>query len=223
MDKEENSKLTEKSSRLQLTRLERLTDVFYAIVIWQLFMMVPTPDSTGKEWDSLMDYLSDSFVVIIVTIIGVIFASTYWIQSNKLFSILIKSDKYHTTVSFFQLILLLAFLYSLSLGIFLGGSAGTWAFESITVTLVGLCSWLGLRHALKDRKLVDSDLSEAETIKISSDIKVLPISTAITIPFAFINLPPMFGFSVPWELSWFIYPIFVGIKKLFVKKKENNN
>jgi len=212
--------LAEKSSKVQLTRLERLTDVFYAIVIWQIFMMIPTPDSSDEKWDSLSDYLSDNILIIIVAVIGLVFSSTYWIQSNKLFSVMIRSDKFHTTVSFFQLIFLISFIYSLSLGIFLGGSAGTWAFESVTVTLVGVCAWLGLRHALKNN-LVDPRLPEKDSREFISSIKTMPIATGITIPFAFINLPPIAGFSVPWELSWFIYPAFVAIKKLLTKKTED--
>ena len=37
---------------LLLTRLERLSDVVYGIIIWQMFMLIPTPDSVGKEWGS---------------------------------------------------------------------------------------------------------------------------------------------------------------------------
>ena len=34
---------------LHLQRLQRLADVFYAIVIWQLFMLIPTLVFVGRQ------------------------------------------------------------------------------------------------------------------------------------------------------------------------------
>ena len=58
----------ERRGALLLTRLERLSDVVYGIIIWQLFMLIPTPDSVGKDWDSLGAYLDDAGITILVAI-----------------------------------------------------------------------------------------------------------------------------------------------------------
>ena len=129
---------TARRSTLHLNRLERLTDVVYGIIIWQLFMLIPTPDSMGKDWVSLGDYLKDGGVTILVVLIGIGWAIVYWNQSNRLFSALRATDGWHSALSIFQLFFLFVFLYSMKLGVDIGGMAGTWALESCSATAVGL-------------------------------------------------------------------------------------
>ena len=127
----------------QVLRLQRLADVFYALVIFQLFLMIPTPETTGKTWETLDAYLADHGVDIAISVVGVAVAIVYWLQSNQLLGVLRKTDGIHTTYSIFQLFFLLVLLYSMKLGIEIDSvSAGTWAFESAAATAVGVFALL---------------------------------------------------------------------------------
>lgn len=203
---------------LQLNRLERLSDIVYGIIVWQLFMLIPTPDSVGREWADLGEYLSDSGPTLLVVLVGVGWAIVYWIQSNRMFSVMRATDNLHSALSIFQLFFLFVFLYSMKLGVDVGGVTGTWALESSSSTAVGLCSLLAFKHASKDRRLLHADVMDAEAHQIAVRSRAEPLSTGITIPFAFIPGPLVFGFNVTWELSFFIYPIIVAAMHALAKR-----
>lgn len=211
---------SERRSSLYLIRLERLTDVVYGIIIWRLFMLIPTPDSMGKDWANLGAYLEDGGVTILVVLIGVGWTIVYWNQSNRLLSALQGTDAWHSALSICQLFFLFVFLYSMKLGVDIGGMAGTWALESCSSTAVGLCSLLAFRHAQKKRRLLHSEVSDVEARQIAMRSRAEPIATGITIPFAFIPGPLFFGFNLTWEFSFFIYPIVVAIVNRYVRRIE---
>ena len=48
-----------KRSILQLSRLERIMDVVFALVIWRLFTFLPTQEVDGNKWASVSDMLLD--------------------------------------------------------------------------------------------------------------------------------------------------------------------
>ncbi len=202
----------------QLLRLQRLADVFYALVIFQLFLMIPTPETTGKTWETLGDYLADHGVDIAISVVGVGVAIIYWLQSNQLLGVLRKTDGIHTTYSIFQLFFLLVLLYSMKLGIEIDSvSAGTWAFESAAATAVGVFALLA--HARARRKgLLRTDVPEAEAKRLSIRYRAEPITTGISFPFAFVSGVEVFGFNLVWEASWFFYPLIVYIVNRIAKR-----
>lgn len=205
---------------LFLKRLERLTDVVYGIIIWQLFMLIPTPDSVGKEWGSIGAYLYDSGLTLAVVFVGVAWAIVYWIQSNRLFAVLEATDSWHSTLSIFQLLFFLVFLYSMKLGVDIGGMAGTWALESCSLTAVGLFSILAFEHARRKRRLLHADVTDDEARQIALRYRAEPVTTGITIPFAFIPGSLLFGFNLTWEFSFFLYPIVVAVVKHFARRQQ---
>ena len=203
----------------QLLRLQRLSDVFYALVIFQLFMMIPTPDTTGKIWESPADYLSDHGVDIAVSVVGVAVVIVYWLQSNRLLGVLRTTDGIHTAYTIFQLFFLLVLLYSMKLGIEIDiASPGTWAFESAAATAVGVCALLAYARARK-KGLLRADVPEAEAKRLAIRYRAEPITTGISFPFAFITGAEIIGFNLVWEFSWFLYPIIVWIVNRVAKKQ----
>jgi hypothetical protein len=205
---------------LVLNRLERLTDVVYGIIIWQLFMLIPTPDSVGKEWGSFGAYVADSGLTIAVVLIGIGWTIVYWLQSNRMFSVLKTTDGWHSALSIFQVFFLFVFLYSMKLGVDIGGMAGTWALESCSATVVGLCSLLAFEHARRGRRLLHPDVTDDEARRIAMRSRAEPLTNGITIPFAFLPGPILFGFHLGWEFSFFLYPIVVAVVNRFIKRQK---
>ena len=202
-----------------LLRLQRLTDVFYAVVIWRLFILIPKPDAE-HQWDSLGAYFTDNGVILAVLILGMVWAVIYWLQSNQLLGVLQATDGVHSTFVLLQHFFLLVFLYSMKLGVEIGGSAGTWGFESVAATLVGLCALLAFARARK-KGLIHPDVTEDEARQKAIRYRAEPLTAMITIPFAFISGPEIFGFSVSWEFSWFLYPIMVAIMNRIARRKNH--
>ncbi len=203
----------------QLLRLQRLSDVFYALVIFQLFLIIPTPETTGKTWESVADYLADHGVDIAVSVVGVAVAIVYWLQSNRLLGVLRTTDGIHTALTIFQLFFLLVLLYSMKLGVEVDApSAGTWAFESAAATAVGVFALLAYARARR-KGLLRADIPEAEAKRLAIRYRAEPITTGISFPFAFVTGAEIFGFNVVWEFSWFLYPIIVWAVNRIAKRQ----
>lgn len=190
----------------QLRRLEVLMDVIYGIVIWRIFVLLPTPMKEQMVWDSIDDYLSANLEVFGIIILSVVIVIIYWIQNNALFGHLERTDNKHTAISILQIFFLLLFLFAIRLGINYGESVTGRLFESITAALVGIASTWGWHYAMKDRRLLSPDVTSEQTQLLAYRIKAEPITALITIPCAIIG-------PILWELAWFSYPFFVFISK----------
>jgi uncharacterized membrane protein len=188
---------------LQLSRLERLSDVIYAIVLWELFTLIPPLESVNLDWTVISTYFSDNIMSLVLVALGVVVTIIYWGQNNALFGCLESTDTRHTTLSIFQLFFLLLFLLSLRAGIDLGGSLWTRLFESITVVLMGCMSSFAYSYAIKTRRLLRDDVSDKEAKDFSFRIMAEPLTAMVSIPFIFI--------PILWEISWLSYFLIVPL------------
>ena len=186
-----------KIQTLQLSRLERLADVIYAIVLWRLFVLIPKPVSADGAWHTFSEYLAANAMTLIIVVIGVVFVIIYWLQSNTLLGNLEKSDSKHTILSIVQLFALLLFLMSLNLGVVLGNSAFTRMLESATAALAGLSGAFAWRYGIRNRRLIQPDVSDYDAQKILDGVLAEPLTALLTIPFAFAG--PWL-----WEASWLL-------------------
>jgi len=197
---------------LQLSRLERLSDVIYALVLWRLFTLIPKPISAEGAWHSFSEYLSENGFTLAIVVIGVMFVIIYWLQSNTLLGNLQKSDSKHTILIIIQLFVLLLFLMSMNMGVVLGGSVFTRLLESITAALTGLSGALAWRYGIRNRRLIQDDVNDFDARKILDGVLAEPLTALMTIPFAFAG-PWM------WEASWLLLiPTNIIIKRIRKKK-----
>jgi len=202
--------IMEKRSTAQLTRLERLMDVVFAIVIWRLFMLLPRLEENAAKWDSVLAMLQDEWFSFLFVLLATVIIIIYWLQNNSLLGNLKKTNGVHTTISIFQLVFVLLFLYAITSGVILGSGADSRLFESITAMMIGVMAWLGWYYAMHKADLLDPELSKQEAEHILQKNLAEPITAAITLPFALVG-------PVAWELSWFLYPF---IKYLFSRFKQ---
>ncbi len=196
-----------KRSVLQLSRLERIMDVVFALVIWRLFTFLPKQEVGDDRWASVTEMLLAEWQTFVFVLLVVVIVIIYWLQNNSLLGNLKKTDAIHTAISIFQLFFVLLFLYAIGSGIRIGSGADSSAFESISAMMVGLLSLLAWHYAMHKGDLLDPELSAEDAVHIRQKNMAEPITAAITIPFAFVG-------PVAWELSWFLYPL---IKYLFSK------
>ena len=199
-----------KRSILQLSRLERMMDVVFALVIWRLFTFLPTQEVDDDKWASVTNMLIEEWETFVFVLLAVVIVIIYWLQNNSLLGNLKKTDGIHTAISIFQLFFVLLFIYSIGAGVRIGSGADSSAFESVMAMMVGLMSLLSWHYAMHKGNLLDPELSAEEAVHIRQRNMAEPITAAITIPFAFVG-------PVAWELSWFLYPL---IKYLYSQKKN---
>lgn len=190
---------------LQLKRLETLTDVVYGIVIWRLFVLIPKP-SSEQQWDSVGAFISANLGDLVLVLIGLVVTIIYWGQSNALFGALARTDTRHTVLSILQIFSLLVFLYSLKLGIDLGASAGTRAFESGSAAVVGILGAAAWFYAIHNRRLLLPEVTVKDARELGDRVMAEPVTALITIPFAFLG-------AVFWEPAWLSYVIVVRLVK----------
>jgi uncharacterized membrane protein len=193
---------------LQLQRLARMVDVVYALIIWRAFTLFPRPTAEQLSWEHIGTFLSANIGGFLLIFIGIVVTIIYWIQNNVLFGNLQSTDSRHTILSILQLFFLLIFLLSLRLGIDLGASNLTRAFESIAAALVGIAGGWGWWYALKNHRLLLPEVTDQYARQLSDRILAEPITAIITIPLAFVG-------PILWEISWLIYPLVVLLVKRY--------
>jgi len=202
--------MADKSERrrgvVQLNRLVTLTDVVYALVLWRIFQLIPRPDHTDWTPGYFLSFFADNALTYVLAIIGVAVTIIYWIQNNKLFGDLARTDGRHTTVSIIQLFCLLLFLKALRIGVEMTPSAGTRTLESAAAALMGFVAAWGWSYATKNRRLLYEDVSDDDALATRDRILAEPITALVTIPFAFIG--PWL-----WEAAWLTYPLIVKLLK----------
>lgn len=186
-------------SKKQLLRLERLTDLVYALVIWRIFMILPRPNFDNPEWDTVMDMLISNWPDFVVPLLSILIVIVFWLQSNSLLSRLKATNPIHTGISIFQVFFVLFYLYTLGLGIGVGSAADTRVLESSAAVLIGAIAYLGWWYASGKAALLSENVSDEEAREVAQANFAEPITALLTIPAAFIG-------PWAWELSWFLYP-----------------
>jgi uncharacterized membrane protein len=188
-----------KREQRQLHRLEFLMDVVFALLLWRIFSRLPRPENMDLSQDALLEFWNATNTDLEMILIGILLVVFYWIQNNRLFGNLERTDTKHTAISLFQIFALLFFLYTNRLGIEFNGNTGSLLLQSGSLALVGLLALWGWRHALR-AGLTSPDLSEAESRKTKNNVTLEMYSAFITLPFAFAG-------PTIWTLSWLIYPV----------------
>ncbi len=200
-DKAED-KARQKREILQMSRLERLADVVYAIIIWRYFMLLPRPAAEQWSWKLISAFFSANAGVFVSVLIGIVFTIIYWLQNNILLGNLRGTDNRHTILSILQIFFLLIFLMSLRLYIDLGPLTGVLLFRSIAAVLVGIAGGWGWAYAIKNHRLLLPEVTEQYAYQLRDRILAEPITAIITIPMAFLG-------PILWQISWLSYPLVV--------------
>ena len=202
MEKETEDKAKHKRETVQLIRLRRLIDVVYAVVLWNIFLLIPEPDK--EEWvlDTMSSFLSANILTLALVAIALAVTIIFWLQNNTLFNNLDRTDGRHTALSILQIFFMLLFLYSINMGVVLGASDGTRAFESSMAALMGITAAWGWSYANKNRRLVSPDVTDQYARRLRDRILAEPITAIVTLPLAFAG-------PVLWEIAWLSYPLVV--------------
>ena len=204
---------TEASAQRDTMLLKSLTivvNVLYALMIFQVFLILPRPDDPELQYSSLEQVYSDNLMVLLVIVIGLIMILIYWIQFHKLIGNLVRSSTVHASLAIFQMIFLMIYLYWLRFDMEFDGLTLALQMESIFLSLAGFTGALNWVYARRN-KLTSDQIDEQEEVSILYSILPEPLAALFSLPFA------VYGPGI-WTLS-FLVIIPIGMFLNWRKKK----
>jgi magnesium-transporting ATPase (P-type) len=207
--KKENEAAVQRDTML-LKSLTIVVNVLYALMIFQVFLILPRPDDPELQYSSLEQVYSDNLMVLLVIVIGLIMILIYWIQFHKLIGNLVRSSTVHASLAIFQMIFLMIYLYWLRFDMEFDGLTLALQMESIFLSLAGFTGALNWVYARRN-KLTSDQIDEQEEVSILYSILPEPLAALFSLPFA------VYGPGI-WTLS-FLVIIPIGMFLNWRKKK----
>lgn len=183
----------------QLSRLEMLMDVMFALMLYRILAPLPMP-SPEEDWSwafgDFLPFMQEAGGPIVMAIIGVILIVVYWLQSNKLLGNLVRTNGNHVAFCIGQLVFLIFYAYAMSIAEDFD-SPTTRAMQSLALAGVGFCGFFGFRYAAKNRRLLSDTLADDEADALKISVLPEPVAALITIPLAFVG-------PWAWEIGWLV-------------------
>ncbi len=198
----------------QMIRVITIIDVLYALLIYQLFNLMPRPEVDGFTRDELTEVLSHSYVNYLGIFVGLVLILLYWGQSNLQYGNMDRTDGRHSVLSILQVFFLMLYLYFIRLDLQFDSPVLTLQMQSITLALAGFFSVWGWYHADKNG-LTSKSLTTLEKDQVYLKLMPEPITALLTIPFA--SFGPNF-----WTFSWLLLiPVGWILKRIGIRMKSN--
>ena len=198
----------------QLGRLQTLIDVVFALLIVRILVLMPNPSEitwTGRK--DLLDFLAAHSGRFEVIIVGTVFILIYWVQNNRTFGNLRRTDGTHAALSIVQIVLLLLYFYFVRMGVEFKGDIASLFFQSVFLALTGFAAVAAWSYALKDRRLLSESITDLEARELRLNIMSEPITALLTIPFAWLG-------SGWWTLAWLANILISRLLKRRLPKAE---
>ena len=209
--KKEKTEASIQRDTMLLKSLTIVINVLYALMIFQVFLILPRPDDPELLYSTLDQIYSDNLMVLLVIVVGLIMILIYWIQFHKLMGNLVRSSTVHASLVLFQMIFLMIYLYFVRFDMEFDGLTLALQMESIFLALAGFTSALSWVYARRN-KLISDQVDEQEAVSILYSILPEPLAALFSLPFA------IYGPGI-WTLS-FLAIIPIGMILNWRKKKR---
>lgn len=211
LKKKNETEASMQRNTMLLKSLIIVVNVLYALMIFQVFLILPRPDDPDLQYSTLEQIYSDNLMVLLVIVIGLIMIVTYWIQFHKLIGNLVRSSTVHATLALFQMVFLMIYLYFLRFDMEFDGLILALQMESIFLALAGFTGAVSWVYARRN-KLTSDEIDEQEEVSILYSILPEPMAALFSLPFA------VYGPGI-WTLS-FLSIIPIGMFLNWRKKKR---
>ena len=193
-----------------LNSIKIVINVLYALMIFQVFLILPRPDDPLLEYNTLPQIYSEHITQLLVILVGFVLIVLYWIQFNRQLGNLVRSSPVHATLSVIQMISLMLYLYFVRFDLEFDGMKLALQMESIFLALAGFIGAYSWRYARKN-KLTSKQITDDEEKSLFFSLLPEPLASLFTLPFA------AFGPTI-WTISFLsIIPMNYILK--WVRKK----
>ena len=194
-----------------LFSLKIVINVLYALMFFQVFLILPRLDDPELKIHTLPEIFSMNTDGIIVIIVGLLMLTTYWIQFNKQLGNLVRSSPLHGVLAILQMISLMMYLYFVRIDIESDGMEFALQMESVFLALAGFIGAINWYYAKKN-KLTSKNINEEEKNIILFSILPEPLAASFSFLFATVS-------QVAWTISFLIViPLSYVLKKIGKKK-----
>ena len=199
-------------NQMLLKSLVLVVNVLYALMIFQVFLILPRPDDPELQISSLEQVYSENLEVLMVIVVGLIMILIYWIQFHKLIGNLVRSSTLHASLSLFQMVFLMIYLYFLRLDMEYDGLTLALQMESVFLSMAGFTGAIAWVYARRN-KLTSEQIDEQEEISVLYSILPEPLAALFSLPFA------VYGPDI-WTVS-FLSIIPIGMILNWMKKRRH--
>ena len=197
-----------------LNSIRVVINVLYAMLIFQVFLILPRPDDPDLKYHTLGQIYSENLNQVLVIVVGLILIIMYWIQFNRQLGNLVRSSPMHASLSVVQMICLMLYLYFVRFDMEFDGMKLALQMESIFLALAGFIGAYNWRYARKN-KLTSDQITDNEEMSLFYSLLPEPMASLFTLPFA------AFGPGI-WTIS-FLSIIPIGYILKLVRKKYDSN
>ena len=193
-----------------LNSITIVINVLYALLIFQVFLILPRPDDPELEYNTLGQIYSENTSQILVIVVGIILIIMYWIQFNRQLGNLVRSSPIHASLVVLQMISLMLYLYFVRFDMEFDGMQLALQMESIFLALAGFLGAFNWRYA-RYQKLTSDQIGDDEELSIFYSLLPEPVASLFTLPFAVLG-------PTIWTIS-FLSIIPIGYILKLVRKK----
>lgn len=211
---------TEKPTKAEIERgvgilssLKIVVNVLYALLLFEIFMILPRPDDPELNYLSLVEIYNEHSIKLVVIIVGLILILTYWIQTNRQLGNLVRSSPIHASLAIIQMVCLMLYLYFVRFDMEFDGMTFALQMESVFLALagfIGVYNWMYVRK----NDLTSDQIDQHEKRAMLFQFLPEPLASLFSLPFA------TFGPGV-WTLSFLIViPLGYFLKKIGLHQKN---
>ena len=193
-----------------LKSIRIVINVLYALLIFQVFLILPRPGDPELEYHTLSQIYSENVMQILVIVVGFILIVLYWIQFNRQLGNLVRSSPLHATLSVVQMISLMLYLYFVRFDMEYDGMKLALQMESIFLAITGFIGAFNWQYA-RYHNLTSDQINDDEEKSLFYSLLPEPLASLFTLPFA--SFGPMI-----WTIS-FLSIIPIGYILKIVRKK----
>lgn len=195
-----------------LNSVRIVINVLYALLVFQVFMILPRPDDPELKYHTLEQIYSENVNQILVIVVGLILVIMYWIQFNRQLGNLVRSSPVHASLSIVQMFFLMLYLYFVRFDMEFDGMKLALQMESIFLALAGFVAAFNWWYACKN-KLTSDQIDGNEQTGLLFSILPEPSASLFTLPFA------AFGPGI-WTIAFLSIIPFGYVAKVLRKRVE---
>jgi hypothetical protein len=195
-----------------LTSLKIVINVLYALLVFQIFLILPRPDDPELKYQTLSQIYSENIMQVLVIMVGITLVIMYWVQFNRQLGNLVRSSPIHASLSIVQMVFLMLYLYFLRFDMEFDGMKLALQMESIFLALSGFTGAFNWYYA-KRHGLTSENITDDEELSMFYSLLPEPLASLFTLPFA------SFGPGI-WTISFLIIIPIGYVLKLMRKRVE---
>ncbi|MGI9532355.1 hypothetical protein [Lutimonas sp.] len=179
-----------------LFSLKILMNLLFALLIFQVFIILPRPDDPELDYYSLNQIFSGNLDKLMVMFVGLILIVTYWLQINRQLGNLIRSSVFHAAIAITQMFCLMLYIYFVRFDMEFDGLEIALQMQSVFLALsgfLGVYNWVYARR----HKLTSDAINDQEERRMLFQLLPEPSAALFSLPFAAMG-------PEEWTLSFLI-------------------